>query len=162
MSDYFYNKIEIENYAQLPLDFIKSAFYADLNLGVKMLYALLLDRLGLSAKNKWVDNNGRIYIVYTEEKMEEDLKVSRSTIKRYMQELEAWGLIEKDRGGQGLPNRIFVKNFMNETVMKEIRERRDKNILKSEESGKDGIVDDKPVKRDILKYNNNCKQKRTH
>lgn len=52
MGEYFFKTAEIENYAQLPLDFVKSAFYADLNLGVKMLYAVLLDRLGLSAKNE--------------------------------------------------------------------------------------------------------------
>ena len=141
MGEYFYKTAEIENYAQLPLDFVKSAFYADLNLGVKMLYTVLLDRLGLSAKNEWVDANGRIYIVYTEEKMEEDLHVSRSSIKRYMRELEKWGLIEKDRRGLGLPNRIFVKNFMNAAVMEEIRERKEKNKSKSEESGEDGIID---------------------
>ena len=31
----------------------------------KMLYGILLDRMSLSAKNGWIDKNGRVYIIFT-------------------------------------------------------------------------------------------------
>ena len=36
---------------------------ADLTQTAKLLYALLLDRSTLSQKNKWQDDEGRIYII---------------------------------------------------------------------------------------------------
>ena len=31
----------------------------------KLLYGILLDRMNLSAKNGWLDENGRVYIIFT-------------------------------------------------------------------------------------------------
>ena len=39
----------------------------------KLLYGLLLDRMSLSAKNGWYDEQGRVYIYYTLDEIQEDL-----------------------------------------------------------------------------------------
>ena len=39
----------------------------------KILYGLLLDRMGLSAANGWLDDQGRVFIIYTIEEMMEQL-----------------------------------------------------------------------------------------
>lgn len=38
-----------------------------------LLYGLLLDRMGLSAKNGWYDDAGRVFIYYTLDEIQEDL-----------------------------------------------------------------------------------------
>ena len=55
----------------------------------------------LSARNNWTDENGRIYIIYSIEKIAEDLFYSRATIMRMMDELEHLGLIERRKQGLG-------------------------------------------------------------
>ena len=53
-------------YARFLLD-------ADLSHTTKMLYTLLLDRATLSQKNNWVDEQGRIYVVYPLAHLAKDL-----------------------------------------------------------------------------------------
>ena len=47
----------------------------------KLLYALLLDRSTLSQKNKWQDDEGRIYIIYPIAEIAEILDKGSTTIK---------------------------------------------------------------------------------
>lgn len=51
--------------------------FKKLMLESKVLYGLMLDRLSLSRKNHWVDDEGRLYIIYTVEQIMEDLNCSR-------------------------------------------------------------------------------------
>ena len=56
----------------------KALFQYDVFSGVstdaKLLYGLLLDRLDLSVKNKWSDEEGRAYIFFTIEAVQEHLR----------------------------------------------------------------------------------------
>lgn len=81
----------------------------DLTHTAKLLYALLLDRATLSQKNGWMDEQGRLYIVFPIEKISSALDKSRMTVKNALNELTAAGLIERRRQGFSLPNRIYVK-----------------------------------------------------
>ena len=47
----------------------------------KLLYSLLLDRSTLSQKNKWQDDEGRIYIIYPIAEIAEILDKGSTTIK---------------------------------------------------------------------------------
>ena len=73
-----------------------------------LLYAILLDRATLSRKNGWTDETGRVYVVYPIEKLAETLHVSETAVKRYLSELEADGLIERQRPVGNGPSHIFV------------------------------------------------------
>ena len=64
----------------------------------KLLYALLLDRSTLSQKNKWQDDEGRIYIIYPIAEIAEILDKGSTTIKGALNELDAAGLLERERG----------------------------------------------------------------
>ena len=75
----------------------------------KLLYALLLDRSTLSQKNKWQDDEGRIYIIYPIAEIAEILDKGSTTIKGALNELDAAGLLERERGGFSAPNRLYVK-----------------------------------------------------
>ena len=75
----------------------------------KLLYALLLDRSTLSQKNKWQDDEGRIYIIYPIAEIAEILDKGSTTIKGALNELDMAGLLERERGGFSAPNRLYVK-----------------------------------------------------
>ena len=80
----------------------------------KLLYGLMLDRMSLSMKNGWLDDENRAYIIYAVENIMEDLGCSKPTCIKVMRELDAdngIGLIEKKRRGLGKPDIIYVKNF---------------------------------------------------
>lgn len=87
---------------------------ADLKLmtnGSKILYGLLLDRVDLSVKNRWLDERNRVYIIYTLEQIQESMNVTDKPATKMLQELERKGLIERRKQGQGKPARLYVKNF---------------------------------------------------
>ena len=81
----------------------------DLPQTAKLLYALLLDRSALSLKNGWQDSEGRTYIVYPITEIAEILDKSTMTIHSALNELDAAGLLERERRGFSAPNRLYVK-----------------------------------------------------
>ena len=82
---------------------------ADLTQTAKLLYAVLLDRANLSRANGWTDEDGNIFIVFPLNKLADMVDKGPTTVKTALTELEAAGLIERRRCGNGMPNRIYVK-----------------------------------------------------
>ena len=75
---------------------------------------LTLDRMGLSAKNGWRDELGRVYIYYTLAEIQEDFNCGHDRVLRMLAELDTEkgiGLIERKKQGQGKPTMIYVKQF---------------------------------------------------
>lgn len=75
---------------------------------------MLLDRMGLSIKNEWYDENGRVYIYYTVDEICYDLNCGRDKAMKLLAELDntkGVGLIERIKQGQGKPARIYVLRF---------------------------------------------------
>ena len=89
-------------YARFLLD-------TDLSHTAKLLYTLLLDRATLSQKNNWVNEQGRIYVIYPVSNLAEDLGCSISSITRAFAELENAQLVERVRNGFSKPSRILLK-----------------------------------------------------
>ena len=67
--------------------------------------------MSVATKNKWIDVDGRIYILYQLSEIQEDMNISKKKACDSLQELENVGLIEKQQNGNGKPTRIYVKNF---------------------------------------------------
>ena len=75
----------------------------------------MLDRMSLSIKNRWFDEEDRVYIIFTVEEIAELLNCGTQKAVKLMKELDdnqGIGLIEKKRLGLGKPNVIYVKNFI--------------------------------------------------
>ena len=81
----------------------------DLSYTARLLYALLLDRITLSQKNGWQDSEGRTYIFYPVSEIAETLDKGRTAIKSALNELDAAGLLVRERRGFSAPNRLYVK-----------------------------------------------------
>ena len=88
--------------------------FKTLSTDAKLLYSLLLDRMGLSLKNNWLDDEGRVYIYYTIDEIQEDLGCGHVKAGKLLAELDTKsgiGLIERIKQGQGKPTKIYVKWF---------------------------------------------------
>ena len=112
--DYFYGR-EVEQYkfVKVPMVFFEDERYFEMSSDAKLLYAIMLDRATLSFKNGWIDEEKRVYIIFTIDEMMKKLNKSNKTIIKVMLELELkYGLIEKKRLGFNKPNIIYVKDFM--------------------------------------------------
>ena len=116
--DYFYGE-QAEQFAfyRIPkVLFSKDKFWS-VSADAKLLYGILLDRMNLSAKNGWLDEAGRVYIIFTIEEIKESLGCAEKKAVKLLDELEKKAeLIERKRQGLGKPNLIYVKNFISGSV----------------------------------------------
>ena len=118
--DYYYGG-ESEQFAfyRIPRQLVTGSYFKNLSTDAKLLYGLLLDRMSLSMKNGWYDEQGRVYIYYPLDEIQEALCCSHGKAVRLFAELDTGkgiGLIERIRQGQGKPARIYVKQFTTRTV----------------------------------------------
>lgn len=117
--DYFYNR-EAERFLfyRIPHVFFEEPKFKALSSDAKILYALFFHRITLSLKKGWIDEYGRVYIIFTLEEIQEKFGCSNKTAVKIMAELDGntggIGLIEKKRQGLGKPNIIYVKDFMSD------------------------------------------------
>ena len=77
-------------------------------------------------KNKWLDEENKVYIIYQITEIQSDLGFSKKKAMDYLTELEKIGLIEKKKRGFGLPNIIYVKSFMAHQRSNEMRTSQEK------------------------------------
>ena len=114
MFDYFYGaQAEQFSFYRVPKVLFTKEQFRQLSAEAKILYGIMLDKLDLSVKNKWGDEKGRVYIIYTVEQIMADMNCADQKATKLLDELEKkCGLIERRRQGLGKPNLIFVKNFI--------------------------------------------------
>ena len=105
IADYIRADTRLPAYLPYPRFLLKM----EISQTAKLLYSLLLDRSTLSQKNKWLDDEGRIYIIYPIAEIAEILDKGSTTIKGALNELDTAGLLERERGGFSAPNRLYVK-----------------------------------------------------
>ena len=134
MLDYFYGgQADLFSFYRLPKALFVDPRFRSISAESKILYGLLLDRMGLSAKNGWTDDSGRVYIIFTTEEIMEALCCADNKATKLMKELEGCGLIERKRRGLGKPSLIYVKNFISESSEPRIqnRENHDSGTVKN-------------------------------
>lgn len=111
--DYYYgNEAEQFTFYRIPKLLIKEERFRELSIESKMLYGLLMDRMSLSIRNKWLDEENRVYIIYTFDEIMDDFNFGRQKVAKLLSELDDFNLIERKRRGQGKPNIIYVKNIV--------------------------------------------------
>lgn len=110
--EFFYQNDE-DNYKffRMPKELLTGKMYAGLSLTAKFLYSVLLDRISLSKRNGWIDDYGRIYIVYPVSEISDILRVSKTTVVKNLKDLENAGLMARKRRGLGLPDLLYLCKF---------------------------------------------------
>lgn len=151
--DYF-RGMEAGQYSfyRIPKMLFTAECFRSLSCEAKVLYGLMLDRMGLSIKNRWIDEEDRVYIVFTVEETAELMNCGMQKAVKLIKELDAEkgiGLIEKKRLGLGRPNVIYVKNFMirEEPILPEKEETAGENRTDNNHNG--GVV--KITNQELLK-----------
>ena len=111
--DNFYgNSAELHSFYRIPKLLLTSNEYAEVSIEAKLLYGLILDRMGMSLKNKWIDEENRVYILYPITNIQEDLNVSKKKAMEYLGALDTCGLVTKRVRGLGLPSLLYPMNFI--------------------------------------------------
>lgn len=113
--DYYYGDESSQfSFYRIPRPLIRDKRFSRLSTDAKLLYGLMLDRMGLSARNGWYDSEGRVYIYYPLEEVQQDMNCGHDKATKLLVELDGgkgFGLIERVRQGQGRPAKIYVKRF---------------------------------------------------
>lgn len=112
MFDYIYQKADCRcQFFKMPMSLFTDDIFTAISNEAKLLYGLLLDRTGLSLMNDWTDENGRVYINFTNAEVCRMLRIGAAKAVKVFKELVMVGLIERIRIGLGKPDRIFVKHI---------------------------------------------------
>ena len=68
MYDYFYGaEADQFSFYRIPKVLFTEERFQSISAEAKVLYGLLLDRMSLSARNGWLDAEGRVYIIFSVE-----------------------------------------------------------------------------------------------
>ena len=98
---------ELFSFYRIPKALFTDERFKAISAEAKILYGIMLDRMSLSRKNGWVDEENHVYIVFTAEDAMEFLNCARQKAFSLLSELDAAtgiGLIEKKRRGLGKVN----------------------------------------------------------
>lgn len=114
--------------------FFNKNYRDKLNSDSKILYGFLLNRLTLSAKNNWIDENGNVFLIFifTRKEVQKILNLSDKTATKAFKQLNECKLIHEKKQGANKPNLIYVgKIEHDEELTKVIRKNYDSRIVKS-------------------------------
>lgn len=119
--EYFYGE-ESEQFSfyRIPRCLIQDTIFKGVSTDAKLLYGLMLDRMSLSAKNGWYDEQGRVYIYFQLSEIQCAMNCGHDKAVKILAELgssNGIGLIERIKQGQGKPARIYVKRFVSRAVL---------------------------------------------
>lgn len=86
----------------------------------KQIYMFLFDRRTLSIQNKWFDENGDVFVYFTNEQLMEKLNCSKPAIISAKKELADMGLLREFRQGVNKPNRLYISGSK-KTLLQEVK-----------------------------------------
>ena len=100
--DYFYGQSgELFSYFRIPKALFQDHRFRQLSTDARTLYGILLDRMSLSVKNGWLDEQGRVYIIYTVREVQESLCCAEHKAVKLFRELEDIDLIRSQTPWSG-------------------------------------------------------------
>lgn len=105
MTKFIMESTKLPTFDPLP----KYIWNMDLSDTDKLIYVALLGRTTLSQKNKWIDKEGHIFIVFEVAKLARYVGKSESTVFKSLRSLENNDLIKRVRNGFDRVNHIYVK-----------------------------------------------------
>ena len=112
----YINEVKNNAFYQFPQWLLKDEPYKNLGDKAKLMYMLLFDRRTLSIKNKWYDDDGKIYMYFTNKQFMEELNCSEPAIIKAKKELTKFGLLKEVRQGINKPNRLYIDGTKESSV----------------------------------------------
>jgi DNA-binding Lrp family transcriptional regulator len=105
---YTVSDVTNNRFYQMPKFLFDGEFKSGLCNDAKVLYSLLRDRHDLSLSNNWINDSGEVYLIYARDKMADMVGVSQPTLRKAIEQLKEFGLMEEERMGLNKPNRIYL------------------------------------------------------
>lgn len=104
---------EAENYTfyRVPKILFTAEAFDHLSTDAKLLYGILLDRMQLSVRNRWIDEDGKGFIYYPRQNIMDALTCGNKKAGQLLAELDerhGIGLITRIHQGLGKPDKIYV------------------------------------------------------
>lgn len=96
------------SYIQLWRCLLNNSEYADLSLEAVVCYCVLLDRYRLSEVTGYRDNQGCLYVTYSQESLGKILRCKRKKAANVLRELEGCRLIHRRHQGMNKADAIYV------------------------------------------------------
>lgn len=123
--DYF-RAADAEQFAfyRIPKALFTDKTFGKLSREAKVLYGLMLDRICLSIRNNWIDDDGHAYIIFQSDEISELMGCGRQKTFKLLAELDTdggIGLIERCRRGQGKVSIIYVRNLTAEPGIRAVQ-----------------------------------------
>ena len=142
MAKYFYRWEGLRfSFYRTPKALYTDPRYRGMDALAKQLYGLFLDRLDLSLKNGWFDEDGRVYIIYTLKEAMDALGCANQKATKLFSELEKYGLIERKHQGLCKPNLIYVLDFLDRSEDGNAVEDFLSTHVRSHENHEPGVMD---------------------
>lgn len=109
-------------FIRYPRALIDSPLFTHISIESRTLLAMILDRFCLSSINsdKFTDENGDIYVIYTLEQVCKKLGCSTTRTQRIFKELERNNMIIRKRKNRLSPYRIYITNTFYELIKREL------------------------------------------
>lgn len=109
-------------FIRYPRALIDNPVFRDVSIEARTLLAILLDRFGLSNINseRFSDENGGVFVIFTLEEVCEKLGCSNTRTLRLFKELESKGLIMRKRKNRLSPYRIYITDTFYELANCEV------------------------------------------
>lgn len=104
------NDLNNINYYQVPKWLMELFLNGEITAGAFKTYVLMYDRLRVSGKNKWIDSDGVVYIKYSYDEMQKELKISRQAVSNNLKDLEKLDLIRKVKNYNS-SNKFYLKIY---------------------------------------------------
>ena len=103
-----YSNSDTYRFLKVPHVLLYGEKFTTMTVEAKLLYALMQDRVSLSAKYNWRDKLGQLYIYYTIKEIEKMLNCGHNQALRILDELETMNLIRRVHQRKGRPTKFYV------------------------------------------------------
>lgn len=122
------SNFETNRFYQLPKFLFEDSYFSKMSTDAKVMYSILKDRFELSKRNNWIDNDGNIYLLYTNKQLCQILDYSEPKIIKLKKELENYNLISNERQGLNKPNKIYLLEPSYDMELKNFKFQNKKNL----------------------------------
>lgn len=102
---YLEEKSVMPSYLQFP------EFLLELSISqtARIIYMILYDRARLSKKNQWLDEEGRVYIVFPIKEICKKVGRGESAVKQALNDLDVAGLLVRKKGDFSKANLLYLR-----------------------------------------------------
>lgn len=114
MNYFMENECDQFKFYQLPKELYELEKYKDLSNDACVLYAMLRDRLQVSRKNGWIDEEGRVYFIFSRAEAALMIRKSKNSIIKYFNELTKADLLEEREIEKGGAYRLYLGKIQND------------------------------------------------